>query len=92
MYRVKFWPLAFHGLNLLYCSDRVAKTTTVDANAEVNALAQKRLRASAIAIFSDLYQGAATWSNQKIANDRAYFQTCFRLEGSNRCNRTLRKQ
>ena len=69
------------GLNLPYYPDRVAKITTVDANAGVNALAQKRIRASTIAIDNRVLNGehlpmtdntfdsvVSTWTLCSIAN------------------------
>ena len=69
------------GLNLPYYSDRVTKITTVDANAGANALAQKRIRASSIAIDNQVLNGehlpmadnnfdsvVSTWTLCSIAN------------------------
>ena len=69
------------GLNLPYYSDRVANVTTVDANPGVNALAQKRIQASTIAIDNRVLNGeslpmpdntfdsvVSTWTLCSIAN------------------------
>lgn len=69
------------GLNLPYYPAHVTKITTVDANAGVNALAQKRIRASTIAIDNRVLNGenlpmadntfdsvVSTWTLCSIAN------------------------
>ncbi|WP_281259036.1 class I SAM-dependent methyltransferase [Stenomitos frigidus] len=69
------------GLNLPYYPNRVEKITTVDPNAGANALAQKRIRASTIAIDNRVLNGenlpmadntfdsvVSTWTLCSIAN------------------------
>lgn len=69
------------GLNLAYYPDRVQKITTIDVNPGMNALAQKRVQAAAIAVNHQVLSGehlpmpdnsfdsvVSTWTLCSIAN------------------------
>lgn len=69
------------GLNLAYYPDRVQKITTIDVNPGMNALAQKRIQAAAIAVNNQVLNGerlpmpdnsfdsvVSTWTLCSIAN------------------------
>lgn len=80
------------GLNLEYYSDRVQTLTTIDANAGVNSLAQKRIATSSIQVNNQVLNGeqlpmtdetfdcvVSTWTLCSIAHVEQALQEIYRV-------------